>query len=169
LVSNKLNKELNDNKETFQKETNALIKDFKIQIKSWKEDLGEKKREKLAVEKQRSVSKKSNNSQTESNYDIPYSVKMLLPPIFNSNLCHLTSKINFLSNSLPNLDTILWVEPDTTHQDEAEEALNNQYDRQIDDFYRTEQERIKAQREVMTNQNLVHHIEREKNLEYYRI
>jgi hypothetical protein len=37
-----------------------------------------------------------------------------------SNLCHLTPKINFLSNTLPNLDTILWVEPDNTYQDEAE-------------------------------------------------
>jgi hypothetical protein len=86
---------------------------------------------------------------------------MPLPPIFSSNLCHLTPKINFLSNSLPNLDTILWVEPDTNYQDESEEAFNDQYDRQIDDFYRTEQERIRAQREALTNQNLVHHNEKE--------
>jgi predicted RNase H-like nuclease (RuvC/YqgF family) len=51
LVSNKLNKELNDNKESAQKEKTALIKDFKVQIKSLKEDLGDEKRENLLLKR----------------------------------------------------------------------------------------------------------------------
>ena len=77
--------------------------------------------------------------QTDSNPDVPYEITCPLPPIFSSKLCHPTRRI-FLSNSLPNISTIEWVKPDDSFQDEAEEALCEQYDRQVAEFYLEERE-----------------------------
>ena len=51
LVSDKFNKEINENREAFQLEKTAIIKDFKAQIKIWRKDLGEERREKICIEK----------------------------------------------------------------------------------------------------------------------
>ena len=46
LVSDKFNNEIIENREAFQLEKTAIIKDFKAQIKIWRKDLGEERREK---------------------------------------------------------------------------------------------------------------------------
>ena len=79
----------------------------------------------------------SKSSQTCHNDEIPYSVTTALPPIFGSQLCYATKHIHHLSSSLPNLSTMNWVtvtEEDVI-RDQAEEALNEQYDRKIAEFY----------------------------------
>ena len=43
LVSNKFNRELNENREAFKQDKTAMIKDYKTQIKMWKKDLGEER------------------------------------------------------------------------------------------------------------------------------
>ena len=73
----------------------------------------------------------------------------------SSNLCHITPPIKFLSNSLPYLNTILWVKPDMTYQDEAEEALNVQYDRQIEEFFLLEMERVRYQRKASASDQIL--------------
>ena len=66
--------------------------------------------------------------QTSHHPDIPYKVTAPLPPIFNSELRTKTPRLRFMSRSHPDLDTILWCQPDTNYEDAAEEALNEQYD-----------------------------------------
>ena len=51
LVSEKFNKEINENREALQLQKTAIIKDFKAQIKMWRKDLGEERREKICIEK----------------------------------------------------------------------------------------------------------------------
>ena len=64
----------------------------------------------------------SKYSQTLMNQDIPYRVTQPLPPIFGSQLCHFSKRINHISNSFPNLSTITWVTVTKEDQirDEAE-------------------------------------------------
>jgi hypothetical protein len=78
------------------------------------------------------------SSQTLANQDVPYSITEPLPPIFISQLLHHTKPIRFLSRSLPKLDSICWGKLNDTFEDladQAEEALNDQYDREIRYFY----------------------------------
>ena len=100
------------------------------------------------LEKIKQVKTEPKSSQTDANTDTPYNIEEPLPPIFSSDLCRLSPKIHFLSKSLPNLDSICWVKPDTMYQDEAQEALNSQYDRQIVEFYISERERVSSLRET---------------------
>ena len=85
------------------------------------------------------------SSQTEPNEDIPYKITSPLPPIFNSQLCHLSRRIPYLSNSLPNLSTLNWVmiTEEETIQDEAEQALNDHYDQQIQHYYEEAREKLR--------------------------
>ena len=87
-----------------------------------------------------------NASQTDQHPEIPYKVTDQLPPIFSSQLCHHSRRI-YLSNSLPNLDSICWSKPSKDFIDEAEEALAEQYDNQVKEFYLDERERVTALRE----------------------
>ena len=100
-------------------------------------------------EKKENDAKKINIcSQTDPNPDIPYKVTAPLPPIFSSRLCRQSRRISLFSDSLPNLSTIACVT--LTHEDilrdEAEEALSEQDDRLIEDFYLDERERVRALR-----------------------
>ena len=74
--------------------------------------------------------------QTASTIDIPYVVSEPLPPIFGSTLCRKTKPI-FLSKSLPDLSHVSWVTitAEDTLLEGAEEALNEQYDREVAAFY----------------------------------
>ena len=89
--------------------------------------------------------------QTNQTPDTPYTVTDALPPIFGSKLCHNSKAINLFSRSIPNLSTLTWVrvtEEDNILVEEAEQALNSQYDRQIDEFYIDAKKKAKAVREV---------------------
>ena len=79
--------------------------------------------------------KKSTFCQTNSNLDTPYAVTDPLPPIFSSQLCHTTKPIH-LTISLPNLSSLIWVRESEEDElvDSAEQALNDQYDRQVSGF-----------------------------------
>ena len=79
-------------------------------------------------------------------YDLNYDISEPLPEIFKFNLCHISPQIRFLSRSLPNINTILWVKPDENFEEEAEEALNWLYDREIDDFFREHQRKALARK-----------------------
>ena len=83
--------------------------------------------------------------QTNAHPDIPYQVTSTLPPIFSSELCY-NSRPIFLSNSLPNLARMSQFQPTNDFTDEAEEALSEQHDRQIREFYEDERERVRAVR-----------------------
>jgi hypothetical protein len=91
------------------------------------------------------VKVESTSCQTEQNLDIPYKVTSPLPPIFSSELCYTSRKI-FLSNSMPNLTKMSWCQPSENFTDEAEEALAEQDDRIIREFYEDERERVRAER-----------------------
>ena len=71
---------------------------------------------------------------TSSVKSIPYLVTSPLPPIFSKELCRIYPKIQFLSRSHPDLASIRWCEPDTNYREEAEEALNEQYERNVREF-----------------------------------
>ena len=73
-----------------------------------------------------------------------------LPPIFGSKLCHRSKAVKFFSRSLPNLSTISWVRvtEEDIQENEAEQALNNQYDRQVDEFYIDAKKKAEAVRQV---------------------
>jgi hypothetical protein len=74
------------------------------------------------------VKVKDTSCQTKAHPDIPYRVSSPLPPIFSLQLCHKSRPI-FLSDSLPNLDSVCWCKPNEDFKNEAEEALAEQYDR----------------------------------------
>ena len=94
--------------------------------------------------------------QTDPHPEIPYNITSPLPPIFNSQLCHHTKPIRFLSRSLFNLDTIDWVAvtPEDIIRDEAEQALCDQYDREIEHFYIEAKDKAVALHEIY-EQNLI--------------
>ena len=82
--------------------------------------------------------KRSISCQTINSLDTPYEVTAALPPIFGSQLCHRSMPNNHIARSLPNLSTLSWimVTEEDIIQDEAEQALNEQFDRQVSDFYK---------------------------------
>jgi hypothetical protein len=86
---------------------------------------------------------KTKSSQTEHTQDIPYKVTAYLPPIFNSQLCYQSKRITYLSRSLNNLSTVNWFmyTEDDILQDEAEQALCDQYDRQSTENYEEAREK----------------------------
>ena len=100
-------------------------------------------------------------TQTEEHPDIPSDIMSPLLPIFSSQLCQITPKLRFLSRSAFHLDTICWVKPDDTYQEEAEEALNQQYDRKIEEFYLSEKERVRLSRISDLKGNLILNITKE--------
>ena len=89
---------------------------------------------------------KTSSCQTDRHPNIPYSVTLPLPPIFNSDLCLYSPRIRTLSISLPKLDSMCWVKttPEDKLRDEAEEALNDKYDGEVRQFYLTERDRVKS-------------------------
>ena len=92
-------------------------------------------------------------SQTDTHPDIPYQINSPLPPIFRSTLFHQTPRISFMSNSLPSLEAICWgkIDDDEQLRDLAEEALADQYDRQVTEFYLSERERVRELKKVLRN------------------
>ena len=60
-----------------------------------------------------------------------------LPPIFGSQLCYESKRVQYISRSLPNLSTLVWIKvsEEETLLEAAEQALNAQYDRQVAEFY----------------------------------
>ena len=75
--------------------------------------------------------------QTNHTSDVPYLISEELPPIFGSQFCQKSRAVNFLSGSLPDLSIFSWVKitDEDILRDEAEQALNAQYDRKVEDFY----------------------------------
>ena len=92
----------------------------------------------------------SRASQTQYHPDIPYSIDCALPPIFGSQLCHVSPKIHPLRASLPNLSSILWVDQDDDEDliNEAQEALADQYDREVKNFYLDEREKAREKKKI---------------------
>ena len=116
-------------------ESRVVIADLGQKIKDLENDI------KALVEK----NVEENSCQTDAHPDIPYKITVPLPPIFSSQLCHKSRPIH-LSDSLPSLDSICWSKPDGNFLDEAEEALNEQYDKEIREFYLDERDRVRAAR-----------------------
>ena len=85
-------------------------------------------------------------TQTQANIDTTYDISAPLPPIFSSNLCRITLPIKFLSRSLPNLSTILWVTPSADYLDEAEEFLSQQHDNMVKQMYRVKKEQAEIRK-----------------------
>ena len=83
---------------------------------------------------------------------MPYQITSPLPPIFNSQLRYHTKPIKFLSKSLPSLDAICWASPSDS-EDDLDELLSEQYDQYVKDFYRIEQERVRAEHLEVNNNN----------------
>ena len=162
-ISDKMKVHLTEQTAKSQKEKDSTIKEFKAEVKFWKKELGFERKEKISLEKKLEHSEdaivtlknllkvyvnlesQETFCQTDSHPDIPYEVNCPLPPIFSSQLC-LKSRRIFLSDSLPNLDSVCWSKPDEDFTEEAEEALNDQYDRQIREFYEDERDRVHAAR-----------------------
>ena len=67
----------------------------------------------------------TSSCQTDEHPGTPYAITEQLPPIFSSKLCFPSSRIKFLTRSLPNLDTVQWVHTteDKKIRDKAEDAL----------------------------------------------
>ena len=155
-----LNKKLVEIRVTHEDEKKLVSKNFKSEIKSWKKDLGAERSEKLKTKnkldalenrfKQLYDKRKSSIScQTNQSPDLPYLVTEPLPPIFGSQLVQ-KSKIQHMTRSMPDLATVNWIE--VTEEDSileaAEEALNEQYDRQVERFYKDAKAKTAALREV---------------------
>ena len=148
-VVKRLNKIITENKINAEKKTKQLNKSLKTQIKSWKKELGLERSKKIKAEKKidllenhlktlESVGKETISCQTNHTPDVPYSVSEILPPIFGSQLCKTSRTVHHLAKSLPDLSTLSWVKftAEDIIADEAEQALNEQYDREINDFYK---------------------------------
>ena len=102
------------------------------------------------IEKELSKPQHAVSCQTNQTPDTPYMITDALPPIFGSNLCHRSKAVKFFSRSLPNLSTLTWVRvtEEDILEDEAEQALNNQYDRQVDEFYIDAKKKADAVRQL---------------------
>ena len=140
----KLNKEFNENRINHEKNIRLTVNDLKSELKSWKKSFGLERSRKIKVERKLAIlenklskPKHPVSCQTNHNLDIPYLVTDALPPIFGSELCHKTKAINFMSLSLPNLSTVSWVNltEEDILEDAAEQAMNDQYDYQVEQFY----------------------------------
>ena len=155
-ATNKLNKELLANRMNHEKETKIMIKNSKSEIKTWKKDLGRERSEKLKAERKlenlvkKIESKESVACQTSSSTDVPYLVTDPLPPIFGSALCHRSKPIPYISRSLPNLSTLSWVRvtEDDVMVEAAEQALNELFDHQVNEFYKDAKAKAAAMRQV---------------------
>ena len=140
----KLNKEVNENRINHEKNIRLTVNDLKSELKSWKKSFGLERSRKIKVERKLAIlenklskPKHPVSCQTNHNLDIPYLVTDALPPIFGSKLCHKSKAINFMSLSLPNLSTVSWVNltEEDILEDAAEQAMNDQYDYQVEQFY----------------------------------
>ena len=160
-VAKRLNKKLNDDKIKRDKETKLLVKDFKSEIKSWKKNLGLERSEKIKAEKKlatvendlkkyTSKSWRSISCQTKYSPDIPYKITAPLPPIFGSQLCYTSKTVPYMRRSLPNLSTLSWVTvtEEEILLDKAEQALNEQFDKQKRDFYEEAKNKAAAIRQI---------------------
>merc|ERR1711954_30957 len=74
--------------------------------------------------------------------DTPYMDTEPLPPIFGSHLCYRSKPIPYIAKSLPNLSTVSWVSvtEDDIMVDAAEQAINELYDHQVNEFYKEAKE-----------------------------
>ena len=90
------------------------------------------------------LSPKTKAIQTDRCPEMPYKITSPLPPIFNSQLLYKTKPLKFLSKSLPSLDVICWASP-TDSEDDLDELLSDMYDQQVEDFYISERERLRAE------------------------
>ena len=144
-----------------EKESKQTVKNLKSEIKSWRKSLGSEKSEKMKIEKElatvenhlknyTSKIRRSISCQTNNSPDIPYEITAPLPPIFGSQLCHRSKPINHISRSLPNLSKLSWVmvTEEDIMQDEAEQALNEQFDRHISNFYKEAKSKAEAIRKL---------------------
>ena len=160
-AANKLNKELNETRTNFDKEFRDIIKKSRSEIKAWKRDLGRERSEKIRVEKKlttvdnlvkkiQSKIVKSVSSQTMGSIDLPYMVTEPLPPIFGSQLCYRSKPIPYIAKSLPNLSTLSWVRvtEEDFMVDAAEQAINELYDNEVNEFYKDAKEKAGAIRQV---------------------
>ena len=157
LAATRLNKEVIDNRINQEKKLNFTVKNLKSQIKSWKKELGLERSNRIKAERKLSnimndlsKPKLSVSCQTIQSLDVPYLVTDILPPIFGSQLCRRSKTINFISRSLPNLSTLTWVKftDEDILEDEAEQALNDQYDRQVEEFFEDAKKKSEALRQV---------------------
>lgn len=155
-ATNKLNKEMLANRLNHEKEIKIMIKNSRSEIKTWKKDLGRERSEKLKVERKleklvkKLESKESIACQTMSSTDVPYMVTDPLPPIFGSELCYRSKPIPYISRSLPNLSTLSWVRvtEDDYMVEAAEQALNELFDHQVNDFYKDAKAEAEAIRQI---------------------
>ena len=132
-----------------EKELKSREKFLKNKFKCLEEEKAKLSLNKNAFERdinQNKVDTDSASSQTEPNFDIPYHISAQLPPIFSSKLCNINPRIKYLSRSLPNLDTILWVSPDTSYVDEAEEFLSQQHENMVKQLYISRREQAQARK-----------------------
>ena len=144
----RLNKEIGKNKLNSANEVKEIKKCFKTELKSWKKELGMERSRKIKAEKKydilekhlkdlKSIRKESVTCQSNHTSDVPYLISEELPPIFGSQLCQKRRAVNFLSGSLPDLSIFSWVKitDEDILREEAEQALNAQYDRRVEDFF----------------------------------
>ena len=156
-----LNKEIIKNKLNAANESKEMKKCFKNELKSWKKELGIERSKKIKAEKKvdildkhlkdlKSIRKESATCQTNHTTDVPYLITEELPPIFGSQLCQRSKAANFLPRSLPDLSIFSWVKitEEDILRDEAEQALNAQYDRKVEDFYEEAKRTASKLREI---------------------
>ena len=174
-VVKRLNKLVNANKMNHEKETKLITKNLKSEIKSWKKELGSERSKRIKAEKNiatleiivnelNTKSVKSISCQTSHCPEVPYLVTTSLPPIFGSQLCRISKPINYLSRSLPDMDTLSWVK--VTEEDNvlnaAEEALNEQYDKEVEDYYKEAKIQAEAVRQIFEENAIGKLFEQEK-------
>ena len=80
--------------------------------------------------------------QTDSHPDILYHIQSPLPPLFGSKLCYYSRHLKSMSSSLPDLWNVKFTTTDDL-LDAAEEALAEEYEKEVDDFYLEEKERAR--------------------------
>ena len=82
------------------------MKNVEAQIKSWKEDLVKERKEKTSIDEElnklqnecqriQKIGAETKFSQTDDHPEIPYNIEEPLPPIFSSDLCRISPKINW--------------------------------------------------------------------------
>ena len=145
----RLNKVTSENRINAENKTKQMKKSFKNEIKSWRKELGQERSKRIKAERKHetlennvkqfeSIIKESTACQTDQTPDVPYLISEPLPPIFGSQLCKRSKIIQHLSMSHPDLSIMRWVKftEEEIIADKAEQALNEQYDREISDFYK---------------------------------
>ena len=131
----------------------AEISKLKVRDSKFVREINKLEKKITSIESRKKLS--SVSCQTAFTTDTPYTITAPLPPIFGSQLCVLT-KQTFLSKSLPNLSTLIFVEhtEEDRIRDAAEEALNHQYDLEIENFYLEAREKALRLQEVY-NENAI--------------